>query len=156
MISWPEKYDPKNRPVWVSNEMDIPAPIETVWAWLIRATLWPTWYPNSANVVIDGGAKDLSLGARFHWRTFRVNLESEVTEFVPPERIAWHAKAGAGLDAYHAFLLVRTAAGTHVLTEETQDGFVAKLNNRLRPKDMHSGHELWLEKLAEKAKSGPP
>lgn len=155
MIRWPDKYDPKNRPVWVSNEIEIPASIETVWAWLVRASLWPSWYPNSANVEIEGGAKDLSEGAKFRWRTFRVNLESEVTEFEPPERIAWRAKA-AGIDAYHAFLLERTAAGTHVLTEETQDGFVAKLNNRVRPKDMHSGHQLWLEKLAEKAKAGAP
>jgi uncharacterized protein YndB with AHSA1/START domain len=152
MIRWPEKHDPKNTPVHVRNEIDIDAPPENVWSWLIHAPLWPTWYSNSSNVVIEGGNQDLAMGTKFRWRTFRVNLASEVREFVPMERLAWTAKA-AGIDAYHAWLIERRGAGSHVITEETQDGFVAKLNAKLRPKDMSAGHQAWLEALGERAKS---
>ena len=48
---------------------DLCAPLRRL-AWLIRAKLWPEWYPNSRDVEIDGGASDLSLGASFRWRTF--------------------------------------------------------------------------------------
>jgi len=155
MIRWPEKNDPKNTSVHVRNEIDTKAPPENIWAWLVRASLWPSWYPNSSNVSIEGGAKDLAMGTKFKWRTFRVNLDSEVKEFVPLERLAWTAKA-TGIDAYHAWLIERTPTGAHVVTEETQDGFVAKLNAKLRPNDIHAGHQAWLEALSEKATGGLP
>lgn len=155
MIKWPDRYSPDSTRVHVHNVIDITAPAETVWAWLIRAKLWPTWYKNSSNVVIEGGAQELSIGARFKWRTFGVNLQSEVIEFQPSERLAWNAKS-SGIDAYHAWLIEKTPSGCHVVTEENQNGWLAALSNSLRPKNMSSGHQIWLEQLCVKAKSGMP
>jgi uncharacterized protein YndB with AHSA1/START domain len=59
-IVWPEHYAPDRVAARVSNEITISAPPATVWAWLVRASLWPTWYPNSDLVQIAGGARDLS------------------------------------------------------------------------------------------------
>jgi len=70
MIRWPEHYDPKQAPVHVRNELVIAAPPELVWAWLVRAEAWPSWYPNSANVRIAGGGAELVLRTRFRWRAF--------------------------------------------------------------------------------------
>ena len=61
-----------------------------------------------------------------------------------------------GIDAYHAWLIERRPSGCHVLTEETQNGWVASLSNALRPKNMSKLHQVWLEGLLEKAKGGPP
>ena len=61
-IVWPEHYAPDRVAARVSNEITISAPPATVWAWLVRASLWPTWYPNSDQVQIAGGARDLSAG----------------------------------------------------------------------------------------------
>ena len=61
-----------------------------------------------------------------------------------------------GVDAYHAWLLVPEATGTRVITEETQHGFLARLQKLFMPWHMKRGHQLWLEKLSEKARSGPP
>jgi len=155
MIRWPEKYDPRRTGVHVRNELEIPASRETVWAWLVRAELWPTWYRNSAKVVIEGGGPDLMPGLRFKWTTFGVRLDSKVEEFVPDERLAWSARA-SGIDAYHAWLIEATPAGCHVLTEETQNGWLARLNNSLRPHNMSRQHQGWLEGLSGKAKEGPP
>ena len=155
MIRWPEKYSPDRTKVHVHNELDMPVPAEAVWAWLIRADLWPTWYSNSQNVAIEGGAKELKLGTVFHWKTFSVTLTSKVEEFVPPERLGWSAHAG-GIDAYHAWIIDKRPSGCRVLTEENQNGLLARLSGTLRPQHMVRFHQLWLEALLGKAKSGPP
>lgn len=155
-IRWPERYHPSKAPIHVRNELSITAPPETVWAWMIRAPLWPSWYPNSANVrILEGMSPDLASGTRFRWKTFGVTIESSVKEFVPYERLAWDAHA-TGLDVYHAWLITKTPEGCHVLTEETQYGWLARLGTIFTPGRMHKLHQVWLDRLAEKASSGPP
>jgi hypothetical protein len=127
-----------------------------VWAWLVRAQRWPEWYVNSANVVFpDGNGPDLSLGARFRWKTFGVGIESKVEEFVECERIAWSAR-GIGVDAYHAWAIEPEGQCCTVLTEQTQHGWVAGLGSLLMPTRMHRFHQIWLESLEKQALSGPP
>ena len=128
---------------------------EVVWAWLVRAELWPTWYSNSKNVVIEGGGPDLLPGSRFRWTTFGVRLDSKVEEFVPGERIAWTTRA-IGIDACHAWLIEKRPSGCYVLTEENQKGLLARLNNFLRPRFLSRLSQGWLEGLLRKAMEGPP
>ena len=103
-IHWPDRYAPERVAVRVRNEIIIGAAPDRVWPWLIRAADWPAWYPNSSDVRIEGGAKDLSAGARFTWRTFGVKVRSTVHAFEPYERIGWDG-AGTLLDVYHAWLI---------------------------------------------------
>jgi hypothetical protein len=117
--------------------------------------LWPTWYPNASNVVLAGGATELALGVSFTWRTFGVAIRSTVVEFEAPERIAWNA-LGLGVDAYHAWVVAPTSGGSHVLTEETQYGWAARLGRVVFPNRMSKFHQIWLERLSEKARGGPP
>jgi hypothetical protein len=89
------------------------------------------------------------MDTRFWWKTLGLPLESTVREFVPGQRIAWDAH-GLGVDAYHAWVLSpRTGGGCHVLTEETQHGWLARLGNRFMPNRMHRYHQLWLEGLRD-------
>jgi uncharacterized protein YndB with AHSA1/START domain len=134
----------------------MPAPPAAVWAWLVRAELWPRWYPNSHRVrIVNGPRPDLALGARFRWWTFGVAIDSTVAEFVPCERLAWTAR-GIGVRAYHAWLLRPAGDGCQVLTEETQRGWAARLGSLVMPNRMHRGHQVWLETLAQKAAGCPP
>ena len=155
MIRWPDKYSPDRTKVHVRNELEMEAPPEVVWAWLIRAELWPSWYGNSKQVLIEGGGLDLRRGSRFRWTTFGVRLDSKVEEFVPCERVGWTARA-IGIDAYHAWLIESRPSGCYILTEETQNGWVTKLNDVLRPRTMSRQHQNWLEGLQRKAAEGPP
>jgi len=155
LIRWPEKYRPEETAVHARTELEASVSPEAVWPWLIRAELWPTWYRDFAYVAIEGGGPDLKPGSRFRWKAFGVALDSRVEEFVEFERIAWSARS-VGVDAYHAWLIERRAAGCHLLTEETQNGWVARLNNALRPNFMSRMQQLLLENLLEKAKGGPP
>ncbi|MDR3465190.1 MAG: SRPBCC domain-containing protein [Xanthobacteraceae bacterium] len=152
-IHWPERYAPDRVAVRVSNEITVAAEPAAVWAWLIRASLWPTWYPNSHRVAIEGGAADLSAGARFTWRTFGVAVRSTVREFVAQERIAWGG-AGLMMDVYHAWLIEPRPAGCRVLTEEHQNGLGPRLQAALMPRRMFEGHELWLARLKANAEGG--
>lgn len=145
-ISWPARYRPGVAPVHVSNQMEIAASPGRVWQELVAAAAWPSWYPNSSHVDIQGGETQLQAHSRFSWKTFGVSLRSEVMEFIPPERIAWVAR-GLGVEAYHAWLLTPFQGGCHVLTEESQYGFLARLAHALSPHRMERGHDLWLRAL---------
>ncbi|MGP8125930.1 MAG: SRPBCC domain-containing protein [Nitrososphaerales archaeon] len=155
MINWPEKYNPDRASVHARNEIDIQAAPEAAWAWLVRAKDWPSWYSNSHDVAIEGGASDLQAGSRFRWKTFGASLNSRVEEFSPNQKIAWSAR-GMGIDAYHVFLIEARANGCHVLTEETENGWLASLSNTLRPRNISDKHQMWLEGLRAKAQGGPP
>ena len=154
-IRWPPGFDPGRAPVLVRNDIVTTATPEAVWSSLVRARAWPTWYSNSQNVRIDGGAQDLTAGSVFRWRTFGVSLVSRVEEFVPGERIAWTAR-GIGVSAYHAWLIQPVPAGCHILTEETQYGWLARLGSKLMPNRMPQGHQMWLESLRRRAEGGSP
>lgn len=154
-IRWPEGHDPSQACVHVSNSIDISASAEEIWAWLIRAALWPSWYPNSRNVRFENPpGPDLALGTRFRWWTFGITIESIVEEYIPFERLAWTATA-LGLRAYHAWLVQGNSRGCHVLTEETQNGFLARLQKLLLPTRMHRYHQIWLEHLKLMAEMAP-
>jgi len=154
-IRWPDNYRPDRTKVHVQNQLEMPTRAEVVWAWLIRAELWPTWYANSKRVVIEGGGSDLRPGSKFQWTTFGARLDSKVEEFTPNERLAWSAR-GTGIDVYHAWLIEKRPSGCYVLTEETQNGWLAQLSNMLRPQNMSKQHQNWLESLKRKASEGQP
>lgn len=155
-IHWPPRFDPARAPVHVRNDIDIAAPCDRVWAWLTRATLWPSWYDNASDVrFVRGAPPDLEDGTQFRWRTFGVRVDCTVLEFLPPFRIAWQGE-GVGLDVYHAWLLEPSADGCHVTTEETQYGALCRAGALLLPKRMWRGHQRWLESLRAQALQGPP
>lgn len=155
-IHWPDHYHPHNCPVHVRNTLDMDAPAERVWAWLTCASLWPSWYVNSANVqILDGTRSYLEMGTRFRWKTFGVTITSTVVEYVPNERIAWTGHS-LGIDVYHAWAIGPSDRGCIVVTEETQHGWLARLSQRVMPNRMFNFHQLWLEELQKKAANALP
>jgi len=97
----------------------------------------------------------LRLGTTFRWTTFGVTIVSRVEEFALGERIAWNAR-GTGVDAYHAWLIEKTEKGCRVLTEETQNGWAARLGKLFMPSRMQKYHQIWLEGLERQARGGGP
>jgi Polyketide cyclase / dehydrase and lipid transport len=155
-IRWPEEYAPANTAVFVSNQLEMKVQPAVVWEWLIRADLWPEWYANSKNVTyLEPSKGPLRLGTTFRWTTFGVTIVSRVEEFALGERIAWNAR-GTGVDAYHAWLIEKTEKGCRVLTEETQNGWAARLGKLFMPSRMQKYHQIWLEGLERQARGGGP
>lgn len=152
IIQWPAAYLPARAAVFVHNEIVIPAAPGTIWRILLRAQQWPAWYPNADDVhFVSHTGPDLRDRSRFRWSTFGVRFTSKVLEFEPNRLLAWNAHA-IGVDAYHVWLLTPLPDGqTQVVTEETQNGWLAALSKRLMPERKQRLHQLWLEGLSRKA-----
>lgn len=162
-IIWPEGFVPGFTENFASNEVIVAGlAAARVWPLLSRATAWPEYYANSANVrFYDGKGPELDEGVRFYFETFGFPVEARCTEFVPPRdgqpgRIAWHGWAGEGetrLDVHHAWLIEDLEGGrVRILTQETQKGKPAEELARARPNPMINGHQDWLDGLVRAAR----
>lgn len=166
-IIWPEGYVPGFTDNYCSNEV-IVFGLSTVevWPFLNIATLWPTYYANSADVEFDDGkGPELSVGVRFRFKTFGFPVEACVVEYIPPvpgqpARIAWHGWAGEEgaddrLDVHHAWLIEDLSAGrVRILTQETQVGKPGRDLAAAKPNPMINGHQDWLDGMVLAARKG--
>lgn len=124
VIRWPDEMLPSRSPIHFTNDLEVTVPIETIWSMLVDTTQWPNFYPSVKAVdVLDGGA-ELGLGTRFATNFAGQDMSCRVEEFEPMKRLAWYAypKASAESRAYHAWILVPSAKGTYIWTEETMQG----------------------------------
>jgi hypothetical protein len=155
-LDWPEGFHPDETPVYTRNEIRILADPKHIWAWLIRAGLWPTWYANSRNVeFLSGTAPDLAHGTVFAWTTFGVRVKTTIREFTPPTRLAWMGGA-PGARAYHGWLIEKTGDECRVITEETQRGIIPSLGRYFLARGLEREHQKWLEGLARMVQGGLP
>jgi uncharacterized protein YndB with AHSA1/START domain len=147
-IHWPSGFEPANADLFAHNEVLINASCERVWKHIVDANQWPTWYPNSRDVQIQGEATVLRDGTMFRWTTFGLAIESKVHEYLPNRRLGWYGYApGAKPSFYHSWYLEPKGALCRVVMDESGVGADAA---RLRQSDetlMHRGHDLWLATL---------
>lgn len=137
------------------NELELKAPIENVWAWLLEAPRWREFYANAWRVRIEGDGPRLGPGTRFRWWTFGVPVLTEVTVFEPQRQLAWLGQ-GAGSRGFHSWLLEPTPAGCKVVTEETQAGVVVRALAPVLRRGLLYFHQRWMEGLERVAAAGAP
>lgn len=161
-IFWTEKYLPGTTDNFVSNEVVVRGLKTTdVWPLLNTATEWPGYYANASKIAFDGGGPELSLGLRFRFTTFGLDVEAEVVEYVPPTpdkaaRVAWRAwvdgNEDVALDVMHAWLVEDLPGDrVRVLTQESQIGKPAQQMAVTKPNPMLNAHQDWLEGLVKAA-----
>jgi uncharacterized protein YndB with AHSA1/START domain len=152
-IRWPDGFHPEQADLFAHNEIVIHAPCEKVFANMVDAQAWPSWYPNSQNIkLLNSPDGKLHKGTRFSWDTFGLQFESRVHEFVPNRRIAWFGDSSS-TNNYHAYLLSKTQEGCRVVTEEVVKGPGAVELRENRPQAMHDGHDLWLNALKQRSEN---
>jgi uncharacterized protein YndB with AHSA1/START domain len=151
-INWPQRYGPDRSEFFVHNEIDIAAPPERVWAELVAAEAWPTWYEGASEVKVTAGGP-LTEGAEFSWKTMDQSFVSNVKEFVPPFRLSWESSK-SDIQGYHAWLIIPTATGCRVVTEESQFGFLTLMQKLFVPKKLSMLHDRWLAELKRRAEKG--
>jgi uncharacterized protein YndB with AHSA1/START domain len=172
-IRWPAQYRPDDAGFFVHNEIHVKAPPSVVWEELIRAEAWPSWYEGASNVrippyVLPGGAPASvqSVGHAAHangervlypesiftWRTMDWDFTSKVTEFDAPHRLAWESRK-SNIKGYHAWLIVPTADGCKVVTEESQHGFLTLMQKIFVPNELRGFHDVWLAALKERSEA---
>ena len=155
-MKWPIGMEPENVPVYARNEIVIAAPPPTVWRWLCRAELWPSWYSNCSAMTIDSppGHHELESGTEFTWKTFGAQIHSRVLVFEPNRELGWDAHGI--LTAYHGWTLESEDSGCRVITEETQRGFVPTIARWYLRGMLVRGHQTWVEELKRVAEVGAP
>ena len=123
-IRWPEDMTPSRSPIHFTNELEVGASPETIWALLTDPLSWPSFYPGVEHVQLLDGHDRFRLGTRFETNLAGEDVYASVQEFEPRTRIAWGGgpKASAESRAYHAWIITPTANGTHLWTEETMQG----------------------------------
>ena len=123
-IRWPEDMTPSRSPIHFTNELEVEASPETIWALLTDPSAWPDFYPGVEHVQLLDGHDRFRLGTRFETNLAGEDVYASVQEFEPRTRIAWGGgpKASAQSRAYHAWIITPTANGTHLWTEETMQG----------------------------------
>lgn len=147
-IHWPEAFTPAKADLFAHNEIVINAACEKVWGKLVDARHWPDWYPNSRDVNLADDAKFLSSQSTFRWKTFGIEVESSVREFVPNERLGWFGNVpGKPPEFYHTWLLKHEAGNCRVVTEEVGVGADPVDFRKTNESLLHRGHELWVVTL---------
>ena len=116
-IRWPVGFDPVHADLFAHNAVIVDASAESVWAKLIAAATWPTWYSNASDVVINDPSDQLGEDVSFNWTTFGLKITSKVEEFDPHARLGWYGD-GDQLRAHHTWLLdPRLGDSTYVVME---------------------------------------
>jgi len=147
-IHWPAGFEPAKADLFAHNELLVNASCERVWSHIVDANKWPSWYPNSKDVQIQGGDTVLRDGTVFRWTTFGLSIESKVHEYEPNRRLGWYGYApGTQPSFYHSWYLEPQGVMCRVVMDEAG---VGKDAAGLRQSDealMHRGHDLWLASL---------
>ena len=151
--AWPPTLSPANSPVYARIEKLVNADPATVWAVLIQATEWPTWFRQVKNVRVDDGARALAPGARFRWSISGQHLRSQVHAFKPTSEIAWESH-NVLMHTFHRWHLLPTANGCTVVDEECQRGLLPWAARPIQRRALHRVHQEWLENLAIRAGLG--
>jgi uncharacterized protein YndB with AHSA1/START domain len=118
------------------------ATIQSVWASLIAAPLWTTWFPSATRVTLPEGHEHLELGLRFTWSQAGFFLHTKVREFTPFRRLSWIAKS-PWIEAFHTWDLEPTVSGCSVVTDETQRGLMPSLFGFAVKPQMLALHDRW-------------
>jgi uncharacterized protein YndB with AHSA1/START domain len=109
-----------------SAEIDIEEPPERVWDVLTQFEKWPEWNPDVKSMSYDG---PLVPGTQFRWKAGPGKIVSTLDRVEPPRYISWFGRT-LTIDAYHEWWLEPRDGGTHVRTEESFFGTLARLGRR--------------------------
>ena len=146
-ITWPAGHLPAAAMVFAHNAIGIAATPETVWSLLIDCVRWPSWYKHCSDASILRDGPVLRAGSKFRFKTLGFFFEPDVVTFEPSRMLVWSARGPAGTSGAHAWHIEATADGCHVITEETQKGWLLRLIGRRTRKTLLASHEEWLRAL---------
>jgi hypothetical protein len=137
----------ENAPVRGRGEIEIAAPPEVVWEVLTRFENWPNWNPDVKSMSFAG---PLAPGSQFRWKAGPGTILSTLERVEAPHYIAWRGRT-LTIDAYHEWWLEPRDGGTHVRTEETFSGLVARLLRGMLQETLDESFEDGLERLKKVA-----
>jgi hypothetical protein len=113
----------RQAPVFGASEIEIAAEPDAVWDVLTDFERWTTWNPDVKAMSIEG---DVAPGTNFKWKAGPASITSTIQRVERPWLIAWTGKT-FGMSAIHVYRLDARDGGTVVHTEESFEGWLARL-----------------------------
>ena len=102
----------------VHHQIDINAPLETIWRLQTNVNNWPSWQTDITAARLDGPFEP---GASFAWTSHGLTVVSTIYAAAEHARVLWGGTAG-GITGIHEWLFTKTPAGVHVTTQESFAG----------------------------------
>jgi uncharacterized protein YndB with AHSA1/START domain len=130
-----------------TREIDIAAPPEIVWDVLTDFARWQEWNPEVKSMSYEG---PLAPGAMFRWKAGPGTIVSTIEEVDRPRYARWRGRT-MSISAIHEWRLDERDGGTHVETEETFSGVLARLLRRSLQKQLDRALEEGLVHLKREA-----
>jgi hypothetical protein len=105
-------------PVIARHEIDINAPLETVWRLQTDVNNWPAWQTDITAARLDGPFEP---GNSFTWTSYGFTVTSTIYAVAARARTLW---GGAAHDIMgtHEWVYTQTPTGVHVATQESWSG----------------------------------
>ncbi|MCC8392816.1 SRPBCC family protein [Paraburkholderia sp. MMS20-SJTR3] len=134
------------------HDIDIDAPLSTVWAVQTNISAWPTWRPTVTAAHFDG---TLAVGSAFKWEEGGLKITSTIQQIVPERRLVWTGPA-QGIFAVHVWEFTATGRGVHVHTEESWSGDVVRANVTTLQPMLDGALRDWLARLKQVSEADSP
>jgi uncharacterized protein YndB with AHSA1/START domain len=134
-------------PVSSKREIDIAAPAEVVWEVLTDFDGWPQWNPEVKSMSWDG---PVAPGSMFRWKAGPGTIVSTLEEVDRPRYVRWRGRTMT-IAAIHEWRFQDRDGGTHVETNESFSGGLARLLRRTLQKQLDRALEEGLEHLKREA-----
>ena len=151
-INWPEGFKPAESDFFIHNEMDIKASPQVVWDIFINAAKWPELNKKAEGIkLLNSPDGKLNSSSVFIWSPAG-KFTSTIKEFKPPYNVAWLGETdNKKITIYNAWMIIPTAEGCKVISDESQNGPKTKVEKIFAPnmvrKDLHD----WLIRLKEQS-----
>ena len=108
----------RDAPVIARHQIDINAPLDTVWQLQTNVNGWPAWQADITAARLDGPFEP---GNSFTWTSYGFTVTSTIYAVADRARTLWGG-AAQGLTGTHEWVYTQTPAGTHVATHESFSG----------------------------------
>jgi len=105
-------------PIRIRREIDVNAPLETVWRLHTDVNNWPAWQTEITEAQMDGAFQP---GNSFTWTSYGFTVVSTIYASTERARTLWGGPA-AGITGVHEWIFSETPAGAHVTTQESWAG----------------------------------
>ena len=136
-----------DEPVTSKQAIEIAAPPEVVWEVLTTFDQWPKWNPDVKSMSFDG---TLAPGSEFRWKAGPGTIVSTLERVEPPRAATWRGRT-MSIKALHEWRLEPRDGGTHVETEESFSGLLARLFRGSLQKNLDKTLSDGLEHLKREA-----
>ncbi|MBO0816604.1 MAG: SRPBCC family protein [Actinobacteria bacterium] len=137
-------------PVRARHEIDISAPLDTVWRLHADVNGWPAWQTDITAAQLDGAFEP---GASFEWTSYGFTVVSTIYALAERARVLWGGTAG-GITGIHEWVFTATPAGVHVTTQESFAGEPVAADITGMQSALDHALAAWLAHLKAAAEAG--